>query len=265
MSYKDTKNILTAKDLSIIFRIFYVVGTKFCNVCDIHFFLLPLRPIMMWIQHVDAIDLVFKGLVIGVVASAPMGPVGVLTVQRTLNKGRWYGFVTGIGAAASDIIYALITGLGMSFVMDFVERPKTMYVLQLSGAVMLFGFGYYTYKSNPTRSIHPSSHNKGTLYHNALTGFLVTVSNPLIVFLFIALYARFAFVVPAHPMEQTAGYVAIVAGALMWWYGLTYSINKVRNRFRIQGIVWLNRTIGVVVMVASLIGFYFTLRGKALY
>ena len=81
---------------------------------------------MMWIQHVDAIDLVFKGLIIGVVASAPMGPVGVLAVRRTLNKGRWYGMATGVGAAVSDIIYALITGLGMSFVMDFVQRPRNM-------------------------------------------------------------------------------------------------------------------------------------------
>ncbi|MCD8285333.1 MAG: LysE family translocator, partial [Prevotellaceae bacterium] len=57
---------------------------------------------MMWIQPVDTLDLVVRGLIVGVVASAPMGPVGVLCVQRTLNKGRWYGFVTGVGAAVSD-------------------------------------------------------------------------------------------------------------------------------------------------------------------
>ncbi len=220
---------------------------------------------MMWIQHVDAIDLMFKGVIIGVVASAPMGPVGVLTVQRTLNKGRWYGFVTGLGAALSDIIYALLTGFGMSFVMELVEKPRTMYFVQLAGAVMLFFFGLSTYKSNPTRAIHPSSNRRGTYFHNALTGFLVTLSNPLIVLLFVALFARFAFIVPSHPVEQTMGYLALLFGAVGWWYALTYSINKVRNRFDIRGIVWLNRTIGIVVMAVSLIGFYFTLRGKSLY
>ena len=59
----------------------------------------------MWFEPVSTLDLIIKGLLIGVVASAPMGPVGVLCIQRTLNKGRWYGFVTGIGAAFSDIIY----------------------------------------------------------------------------------------------------------------------------------------------------------------
>ena len=60
--------------------------------------------------HIDIVDIVFKGILIGLIASAPMGPVGVLCVQRTLNKGRWYGFITGIGAAVSDMIYALVTG-----------------------------------------------------------------------------------------------------------------------------------------------------------
>ena len=65
--------------------------------------------------HIDIVNLIFKGIMIGIIASAPMGPVGVLCVQRTLNKGRWYGFVTGVGAAASDIIYAGITGFGLVF------------------------------------------------------------------------------------------------------------------------------------------------------
>ena len=75
--------------------------------------------------HIDIVDIVFKGILIGLIASAPMGPVGVLCVQRTLNKGRWYGFITGIGAAVSDMIYALVTGYGMSFInWIFSENPK---------------------------------------------------------------------------------------------------------------------------------------------
>ena len=70
----------------------------------------------------NLLDIVFKGLLIGIIASAPMGPVGVLCVQRTLNKGRWYGFVTGCGAALSDIIYAGITGLGYGYGGRFCEQ-----------------------------------------------------------------------------------------------------------------------------------------------
>lgn len=77
--------------------------------------------------HLDILDWIFKGILIGIVASAPMGPVGVLCIQRTLNKGRWYGFVTGVGATVSDFIYALITGFGMSFIVDIINNTQNRF------------------------------------------------------------------------------------------------------------------------------------------
>ena len=77
---------------------------------------------MNWIEQVTILDLLLKGLIIGIVVSAPLGPVGVLCIQRTLNKGRWFGFVTGVGAALSDICYALITGYGMSFMDELILK-----------------------------------------------------------------------------------------------------------------------------------------------
>ena len=71
-----------------------------------------------------ALYTIIRGLAIGVLVSAPMGPIGILCIQRTLNKGRWSGFVTGLGAALSDLIYALLTGLGMSIVIDFMPRHE---------------------------------------------------------------------------------------------------------------------------------------------
>ena len=142
--------------------------------------------VMQFPIQLDILDFVFKGILIGIMASAPMGPVGVLCIQRTLNKGRWYGFVTGIGACVSDIIYALFTGLGMSFMMDIVGNERNRFLLQISGSVVLLLFGVYCYRSNPTKNIHQSNKTqKGTLVHNGITAFLVTLSNPLIIFLFI--------------------------------------------------------------------------------
>ena len=110
---------------------------------------------MNWIEQVTILDLLVKGLIVGVVVSAPLGPVGVLCIQRTLNKGRWYGFVTGLGAALSDIGYALITGYGMSFMDDFLAKNQVL--LQIIGSIMLFFFGIYTFRSNPVQSIRPVS------------------------------------------------------------------------------------------------------------
>lgn len=191
-----------------------------------------------------------------------MGPVGVLCIQRTLNKGRWYGFVTGMGAAVSDLIYAILTGLGMSFVMDIVNDSHNRFAMQIMGSVLLMAFGIYCYRSDPTKKIHASSSNKGTLIHNGLTAFLVTFSNPLIIFLFMASFAQFAFVIPKHPFYMCVGYMSIVCGALLWWFGLTWLIDKVRNKFDNSSIVIINRVIGSIVIIFSvlvLIGTVFNL------
>lgn len=202
---------------------------------------------------ITIIQFIVKGLIIGIIASAPMGPVGVLTVQRTLNKGRWYGFVTGIGAAISDILYAAISLVGISLVMDFVEKPRNMFWLKLIGSVMLFIFGLYTFLSHPGKVKHVQG-KRGSLMHNGFTGFLVTLSNPLIIFLFIALMARFDFVISRNYFAQGIGYMAIFGGAMIWWFSLTAIIDKVRNRFQDNTVWKINRTIGVIVMIAALIG-----------
>ena len=199
------------------------------------------------IQIETIFDIIVKGFIIGVVVSAPLGPVGVLCIQRTLNKGRWYGFVTGLGASLSDIAYALLTGYGMSFVFDYIN--KNIFYLQLLGSIMLLLFGIYTFRSNPVQSIRPASSNKGSYFHNFITAFFVTLSNPLIIFLFIGLFARFA----------------IAMGALTWWLGITYFVNKVRTKFNLRGIWILNRVIGSIVMLVSVAGLVYTLLGESLY
>ena len=220
------------------------ISYKICNFAHVMQF-----PIQL-----DILDFVFKGILIGIMASAPMGPVGVLCIQRTLNKGRWYGFITGIGACVSDFIYALFTGLGMSFMMNFVGNERNRFLLQISGSVVLLLFGIYCYRSNPPRNIHKSNKTqKGTLVHNGVTAFLVTLSNPLIIFLFIFLFAQFAFVVPNRPIEMSVGYASIVGGALLWWFGLSWLIDKVRGKFDDTGILIINRVVGCIVIIFSVI------------
>ena len=206
------------------------------------------------IQIETILDILWKGFIIGVIVSAPLGPVGVLCIQRTLNKGRWYGFVTGIGASLSDIAYALLTGYGMSFVFDYVN--KNIFYLQLFGSI----------RSNPVQSIRPVSTSKGSYFHNFITAFAVTLSNPLIIFLFVGLFARFAFVSEGVLVfEAVTGYLAIALGALTWWFGITFFVNKVRTQFNLRGIWILNRIIGGIVMVVSAFGLVFTLMGESLY
>ena len=207
---------------------------------------------MQTLLPINIIELIFKGMLIGIIASAPMGPVGVLCVQRTLNKGRWPGFATGVGAALSDIIYALLTGLGLTFLMEFIENPTISTILRVVGSVLLLFFGVYSFRSKP-KPVHLLNKQNTTFFYNAHTAFWITFCNPLIIFLFIAAMAQLAFVIPNHPIEMCIGYMSIFGGALLWWFGLTWLIDQIRGRFNDDGVLIINKVIGSVVILVSLI------------
>lgn len=200
------------------------------------------------------IDTALKGFIIGIFVSAPMGPIGVLCIQRTLNKGRISGLYTGIGAAVSDLLYALLTGFGMSIVIDFIETNAIL--IKILGSIVLAGFGLYIYRQNPARSLRHNGQSSNSKMQDLVTAFLLTFSNPLILFLFIGLFARLNFFLPeSHLLDYIVGYIGIIAGALSWWFTITYFINKVRSKFNIRSLWIVNRGIGTLILILSAIGF----------
>ena len=191
------------------------------------------------------LGLISKGIVIGVLVSAPMGPIGMLCIQRTLNKGRWHGFVTGLGAALSDVIYAALT--------CFVEANQAP--LQLIGSIVLGIFGYYIFQSNPVRNLRKQREKKLSFTQDFITAFLLTFSNVLIVLLYIGLFARFGFVLPEHSVWMLSGGIAFIGvGAVLWWFGITYIVAKLKKWFNVRGIWLLNRIVGSVIIVLAIIG-----------
>jgi threonine/homoserine/homoserine lactone efflux protein len=206
-------------------------------------------------------DTIVEGLTIGILVSAPMGPIGLLCIQRTLNKGRWHGFITGVGAMISDLFYAVIAGIGMSFLIDFVESHIN--ILQLVGSIFLLGFGIYIFRSNPVKTLRKA--RTSTNYAQDLaTSFFLTLSNPLIILLFMGLFARFSFINPdASWIQQVAGYLSIGIGALAWWFLITTLISKLRDKFNLRGLWVVNRTIGIIVIVLALAGLIATLTGES--
>lgn len=194
-----------------------------------------------------------KGLLIGILVSAPMGPVGMLCIQRTLSKGRWHGFVTGLGAMVSDIIYAMLTSLGMGVVVNFVEANQAP--LQLAGSLVLSVFGYYIYQSNPVKNLRKQKERKLSFTQDFITAFLLTFSNVLIVLLYIGLFARFGFILPDHSLGMIiGGIICIGIGAISWWLFITYIVSKLRKWFNVRGIWLMNRIVGSTIILLSIIG-----------
>lgn len=146
---------------------------------------------------------IIRGLAIGILDVGADGTDRDIVYTAYVDKGRWSGFVTGLGAALSDLIYALLTGLGMSIVIDFIEANQN--ILQILGSLVLVGFGLYLYRQNPAKNIRKANSSINTFTQDFITAFLLTFSNPLILFLYIGLFAGLIFSCPNHNW------------GIMWW------------------------------------------------
>ncbi len=196
-----------------------------------------------------------RGFLIGVLISAPMGPIGMLVIQRALSKGRFPAFCTGVGAAISDLVYCLLCGFGISFITDLIEAHQ--FALQIVGGAVLGAFGVFLMRKNPTRSLRAPAQSAAqvTYWGDVGTGFLLTFSNPLILFFIIGLFARFNFILPEFGVHHyIIGYLSIFAGAVAWWYGITWVVTLLRKRINVRPLWLVNQLIGIILILMAVAG-----------
>lgn len=203
------------------------------------------------------------GIMIGILVSAPMGPTGILVIQRTLNKGWLPGFLTGIGAAVSDLFYAIVAVLGVAFIVDWIQHYQIP--LQIIGSICIAFYGLYLWTSNPASSLNTSDKLASTNTRRLggwlkffFSGIGLTIINPSILFFYFVLFARTNFLFEAdaaHWWLYPVGFGCIVAGALGWWTLITWAINKVRNHFKLRTLRIINRSIAILMYGIALFGF----------
>lgn len=200
------------------------------------------------------IETIINGFIIGIIVSAPMGPIGILCVQRTLSRGRLHGLVSGLGAMVSDLLYASITLIGIGFVDNFMKQNEQL--LQSFGSVIIILFGLGIFFTNPIKILKPNSNTTETRYYQDFaTAFLLTFSNVAIIFLFISLFARFQY----NPLDTgwlqfTVGMISIGLGALAWWFFITSYVSKLKRYFNRQLLKFFNRTVGVILIILGFVG-----------
>jgi len=187
--------------------------------------------------------MLLRGAVAGLAISAPVGPVNVLCVSRTISKGPRAGLISGLGAAAADTFYGAIAGFSISIVIGLLVR--NVFWIRLVGGVLLIGIGAVYYRKRPEmrrrRRVNDSAHS------DFATAFLLNLTNPTTVLSFLAVLAGLGM---RHQCEWWLTLVLIggvFAGAMIWWSFLALLANRFRERFSTRGLVWMNRIGGFAV------------------
>ena len=188
-----------------------------------------------------------KGFLIGFVASIPLGPIGVMCIQRTLCNSRRSGFVSGLGAALADSIFATVAFFSLSVVMSFVE--SNMVIVKVIGGITVIMVGMVIFLKNPVMQIRRNRAGKGSLWSDFLSLFFVTLANPAFILIFLALFAAVGVSSSGLPFGQGAlMLLGVLCGASFWWFTLSSVISLFRHKIRPRHLLWINRISGALIV-----------------
>lgn len=203
------------------------------------------------------LEFFIRGIIIGLVASITLGPVGILCIQRTLSKSRKAGFISGVGAATADSIFATIAFFFIALVSSFIE--ENMNILSIVGGLFVIGFGVKIYLTNPVVQIRRNRAGKTNLWQDYLSTFLLNLTNPGFILWLIVIFSAFNVNYEESAAANVSGVVSGVfvivgffVGACTWWFALTSGINLLRNRFKPRHLLWINRSAGVLIILLGM-------------
>ena len=197
----------------------------------------------MWID-------ILKGFAVGMCASAPIGPIAILVVQKSLSKGHKAGFVSGLGASVVDTFYASIAIFALAFAQSFIEEHKNM-ILIVGGAVLI-AVGISMAFSNPFRklkadgeaSVSPKDFGQAVA---------LGLSNPMAIFVMFTLFAFFGLANESpHTWKVMPIILAVSAGSVTYWFSISWILSRFHGNFRMRTILWISRITGALIVIIGI-------------
>ena len=197
----------------------------------------------MWID-------ILKGFAVGMCASAPIGPIAILVVQKSLSKGHKAGFISGLGASVVDTFYASIAIFALAFAQRLIEQHQNL--ILLAGGVVLVAVGISMAFSNPFRKLKDDGESDVSPkdFGQAVA---LGISNPMAIFVMFTLFAFFGLANDApHTWKVTPIILAVSAGSVTYWFTMSWLLSRYRSNFRMRTILWISRITGALIVIIGI-------------
>ena len=196
------------------------------------------------------LDLFARGLILGFAIAAPVGPIGLLCIQRTLNQGRLVGLLSGLGAATADAIYGAIAAFGLSLLTGFLVEQQMW--LGLAGGLFLCYLGVRTVTAAPAeQAAAAESHGLLSAYGTTLA---LTLTNPMTILAFVAIFAGAGLATTGGGSIAALLLVAgVFCGSAAWWLLLSFGVSLLRGFVTAPVLRWINRIAGGVIVAFGVI------------
>jgi threonine/homoserine/homoserine lactone efflux protein len=193
-----------------------------------------------------SVGFLLKGIILGFSIAAPVGPIGILCIRRTLAYGRKAGFVTGLGAATADAFYGSIAGFGLTAISNFLISGK--FWLGLIGGLFLLYLGVKTFLSQPANSINNPDYLGAKISY--FSTFFLTLTNPMTILSFVAMFAGIG--TPEDYLSATWLVFGVFIGSACWWFLLSSGIASFRSHLNENYMLYINRLSGCVILAFGL-------------
>lgn len=194
-------------------------------------------------------DVFLKGLLIGFSIAAPVGPIGVLCIRRTMAEGRLAGFLSGMGAASADMFYGAVAAFGLTAIQDLLLGQANW--LRLIGGIFMLYLGIRTFVSKPAEQAAKTS--QGSLFNSYLSTFFLTLSNPMTILSFIAIFAGLRMGETSGSYTNAGAMVTgVFLGSATWWLALSMGIGFLREKFTSTHLAWINKIAGAIISIFGL-------------
>lgn len=191
-----------------------------------------------------------KGFLVGVCASAPIGPIAILVVQKSLSNGHKSGFVSGLGASVVDTLYASIAIFALAFAQKFIDDHHNVIllaggaVLVLVGVSMAFSDPFRKMKSNEEPGVSPKDFGQAVA---------MGLSNPMAIFVMFTLFAFFGLADEApHNWSVTPIILSVSLGSVSYWFSISWLLSRFRKTFRMRTILWISRITGAIIVIIGI-------------
>jgi threonine/homoserine/homoserine lactone efflux protein len=194
-----------------------------------------------------------QGILIGFSIAAPVGPIGILCIRRTLSYGLLMGVLSGFGAATADAIYGSIAAFGLTGISNLLINYQDL--LRLIGGIFLVFLGLRIYFSKPATKKYNSIETSNMNAY--LSTFFLTLTNPLTILSFMGIFAGLGIATSGNNDIKNAISIVIgvFSGSMLWWLGLSSVTTLIRCKIALQGLIWVNRISGIIIIVFGLIAF----------
>jgi len=190
------------------------------------------------------ISFLLRGLIVGFSIAAPVGPIGVLCIRRTLAEGQASGLFSGLGAATADAIYGCIAGFGLTLISNFLITQQVW--LRLIGGSFLCYLGLRTFLSKPAEQAASAKGNG--LVESYVSTFFLTITNPMTILSFAAIFAGLGVGSDSGNYASAAMLVlGVFIGSTLWWFILSSGVTVFRAKFNPRRLRWVNRISGVII------------------